>query len=207
MLGIDEDYTLEPSDSSGGAPGSGGRSPVTSSGGSDDGGASASGGAADGGAADGGAQASGGTADGGAQAAGGVGGDASGTGGVAGACGAGKKLCPVMGVEKCVPLDPSNGCGPTGCDLCPFPAGGYSTCEGTVCGIGCHEEQGFVKVGDTCERVPLPDGGNTGTGGRPGTCKINTDCPACGSVAGCCALIPAGVCGCNFVWCVPPPPR
>jgi hypothetical protein len=185
MLGIDGDYTLAQSNPTGGAPGSGGRSPEGSSGGSEDGGAHASGGTADGGE-----HASGGTADGGAEATGGGGGGASGSGGVAGECETGKKLCSVMGVEMCVTPDPSNGCGPTGCNVCPFPPGGYATCEGTSCGFGY-----------------FPDAGNAGTGGRPGTCKDNADCPACGSVAGCCAVIPAGVCGCNFVWCVPPPPR
>jgi hypothetical protein len=195
MLGIDGDYVREPSASAGNTTGAGGRS----SGGSDSGGRTADGGAP----ASGGGGVSGGgmtTGSGGVPAGGTEGGlDGSGE-----QCVAGQKLCTVTGEERCVAPDPSVGCGPSGCDQCLPPTGGYGMCEGTSCSFGCFD--GFVRSGDACEPVTVPDAGHSGTGGRPSSCRKDADCPACGSVLGCCALIPTGKCGCNFVWCVASPP-
>lgn len=193
VLGIDGEYVVQGSISTGGRTAAGG-SVV------DTGGAAGSGGTGGSLGIDGG------------RAAGGKEAGAGGANDAQADCGLNQKRCTIGDTSACVAPDPSVGCSMTGCTACTWPTGGYGICNGSECDFGCLS--GYVKNGSRCDRVQTDSGTSSGGGGGTGgldRCAKDSDCPACAIPfpPGCC--IPTLVsgqlvkrCGCLYlVYCQP----
>ncbi len=142
-------------------------------------------------------------------------------------CASGLKRCPVPGVKggRCVPPDPSVGCGPTDCARCALaiPANAFSVCAKNECAFACSPGYEMNAGGTACDAISTGSGGSTGTssggsGGQlsPGDpCMKGDSCGRCitpfSDFPGCCDdvfVLPAGAgsgpftephCGCNYV--------
>jgi hypothetical protein len=119
--------------------------------------------------------------------------------------------------RQCVDPSPAFGCGPTGCDSCPFPPPDHSisVCKDGRCGIQCHpgfSEQSGQCVANGSGGAGGTAGGGTGGGGTGGggtggggtgggapACEP-TKCPGCSFAGpfGCCRSDKSG-CGCTWV--------
>ncbi|MGD0680396.1 MAG: hypothetical protein ABSC94_33915, partial [Polyangiaceae bacterium] len=93
-------------------------------------------------------------------------------------CPSGTHSCGTGTAAKCLSNTSTSSCGTTSCSVCPVPAGGLSTCDGTSCGQSCP---------DAGTSTLCPAGG----GANAACVDLKTNASNCGACGAACSTVHA----------------